>query len=339
MERTIELFHNVEKMCYQYNKDLVSIVTPCYNTGSILHRLFDSVLSQDYPFVEMYAINDGSSDDTEERIKEYIPKFEDKGYKLECINQPNGGQSSALNTGLKLVQGEFFIWPDSDDFFSSPQSISVFVNKLKSREDVSVVRCLPTYIDEKTMQPTRVEPWNDTYFITDQFENCLFGESFFWGAGDYMIRMEAFDMANPSRDIYVEKGAGQNWQILLPVLCGNKCLTISDSVFCILERSSSHSRVSVESYEKKSSQYSCYDRTLISTLNNIVSIEPTKKDRYLSELNRRNNIRDFELAVRYKERSEALNLYKRIRGASETINNKRLLLKFYFLFLLGWLKY
>ena len=73
-----------------YIKGLVSIVTPCYNTGAILHRLFDSILSQDYPSIEMYAINDGSSDNTEDVIKSYIPKFETKGYKLECINQPNG---------------------------------------------------------------------------------------------------------------------------------------------------------------------------------------------------------------------------------------------------------
>ena len=63
-------------------KDLVSIITPCYNTGKLLPNLLESILSQDYPFVEMYAINDGSQDDTENVIMEYIPKFKKKGYSL-----------------------------------------------------------------------------------------------------------------------------------------------------------------------------------------------------------------------------------------------------------------
>ena len=53
-------------------KGLVSILTPCYNTGSIVHRLLDSILAQDYPSIEMFAINDGSTDNTEVVIKSYI---------------------------------------------------------------------------------------------------------------------------------------------------------------------------------------------------------------------------------------------------------------------------
>ena len=55
-------------------KNLISIITPCYNTGNLLSRLLDSILMQDYPSVEMYAIDDGSSDNTAEVIKNYIPK-------------------------------------------------------------------------------------------------------------------------------------------------------------------------------------------------------------------------------------------------------------------------
>ena len=59
-------------------KGLITILTPCYNTGNILYRLLDSILMQDYPSVEMFAINDGSSDNTESVIKSYIPKFENE---------------------------------------------------------------------------------------------------------------------------------------------------------------------------------------------------------------------------------------------------------------------
>lgn len=315
-------------MNYKYDKGLVSIVTPCYNTGSILHRLFDSILSQDYPCIEMYAINDGSSDDTEDKIKEYIPKFKEKGYKMECINQPNGGQSSALNTGLKLVRGEFFIWPDSDDFFSSPRSISVFVDELKEREDISVVRCLPTFVDEETLETIRIEDWKEIYGSYDHFENCLHCNNFFWGAGNYMIRMRDFDKANPEREIFVEKKAGQNFQILLPVLYGNKCKTIKDSYYCILERSSSHSRSATNSYLKQMEIFSSYGRTILNTLNRMLKIDEYAIREYIRQEETRIAKRKFEIAVYYKKRHESREFYKKVK---ETNINWKLMVKYYLL--------
>ena len=58
-------------------KNLVSNVTPCYNSAKYLYRLLDSVLMQDYPDIEMFAIDDGSTDNTKEIIESYIPRFQD----------------------------------------------------------------------------------------------------------------------------------------------------------------------------------------------------------------------------------------------------------------------
>ena len=43
-------------------KGLVSIITPCYNGEKYVHRLLDSILIQDYPLIEMFVIDDGSTD-------------------------------------------------------------------------------------------------------------------------------------------------------------------------------------------------------------------------------------------------------------------------------------
>ena len=292
-------------MEHEYIKGLVSIVTPCYNTSALLHRLFDSILAQDYPHIEMYAINDGSIDNTEEVIKSYIPKFKERGYSLECVTQPNGGQSSALNNGLKLVKGEFFIWPDSDDFFSSPQSISKFVDILSSDEGISVVRCLPTYIDETILTPIKTLEWNDAYKSYDQFLNCLYCENFFWGAGDYMIRMEAFDKANPEREIYVEKKAGQNWQILLPALYNNKCKTLKETLFCILERTGSHCRADGDSYETQLDRFACYDRTILYTLD-CMGLGKQIAKQYKDGIYVRIINRNLHMAMRFNKRKDVI---------------------------------
>ena len=53
-------------------KELVSIITPCYNTGHLIHRLLESVLIQDYPHVEMLVVDDGSTDKTKDVILSYL---------------------------------------------------------------------------------------------------------------------------------------------------------------------------------------------------------------------------------------------------------------------------
>ena len=79
-----------------WKKGLVSVLTPCYNTGRYVHRLLDSVLTQTYPFIEMVIIDDGSTDDSSAVIQSYIPKFKAKGYELRYYYQKNSGQSVAI---------------------------------------------------------------------------------------------------------------------------------------------------------------------------------------------------------------------------------------------------
>ena len=83
---------------------LISMITPCYNSGSYVHRLLDSVLAQDYPAVEMYAVDDGSTDNTRQVIQTYIPLFEQRGYSLTYVYQEHAGQSEAKRKVLGLVR-------------------------------------------------------------------------------------------------------------------------------------------------------------------------------------------------------------------------------------------
>lgn len=103
-----------------YTKGLVSIITPCYNGAHLIPRLLDSVLAQDYPTVEMFVVDDGSTDTTIEVVDGYAPRFEAHGYTLRCLHREHQGQSAALSLGLKEVKGEYLLWPDSDDYFTPP---------------------------------------------------------------------------------------------------------------------------------------------------------------------------------------------------------------------------
>ena len=68
-------------------KGLVSVITPCFNTGDYLHWLLDSVLEQTYPYIQMIVVDDGSTDNSRQIIESYVPKFNDRGYSLEYVYQ------------------------------------------------------------------------------------------------------------------------------------------------------------------------------------------------------------------------------------------------------------
>ena len=109
---------------------LVSLITPCYNGEKHIGRLLNSILEQTYPNIEHYVIDDGSTDNTADVIKSYIEKYEAKGYSLTYVFQNNSGQSVAINNGLKLIKGEYLLWPDSDDYYSCIDSISILIDAI-----------------------------------------------------------------------------------------------------------------------------------------------------------------------------------------------------------------
>jgi len=98
----------------------VSVVIPTYNRASFLKEAVDSVLAQTYVIDELIIIDDGSTDNTEETIKDYTDK-RIKYFKHEK-NKGNIGGSIARNTGIKLATGEFIAFLDDDDLWQ-PQKI------------------------------------------------------------------------------------------------------------------------------------------------------------------------------------------------------------------------
>lgn len=94
------------------NKSKVSIVIPVYNVELYLREALDSVINQTLKEIEIIVVNDGSTDNSLEIIKEY----EKKDNRIKIINQENQGLSGARNSGLKIAKGEYIYFMDSDDY-------------------------------------------------------------------------------------------------------------------------------------------------------------------------------------------------------------------------------
>lgn len=91
-------------------KILFSIITPSYNQGRYIEQTIQSVLTQDYPFVEYIVMDGGSTDKTVSILKKYKNK-------LKWFSQKDRGQSDAINKGIKLAQGNVIAWLNSDDYY------------------------------------------------------------------------------------------------------------------------------------------------------------------------------------------------------------------------------
>lgn len=95
----------------QKNNALVSVIIPCYKQAQYLPDALNSVLSQTYTNWECIIVNDGSPDNTEEVVREWVVK--DK--RFIYLKKENGGLSSARNAGLKVAKGNYLQFLDSDD--------------------------------------------------------------------------------------------------------------------------------------------------------------------------------------------------------------------------------
>ncbi|WP_339783404.1 glycosyltransferase [uncultured Marinobacter sp.] len=94
--------------------NLVSVIVPVYNRAHLVSEAIQSILSQTYESVEIIIINDGSTDGSLSILRDYERKFPEQ---IRVIDQPNQGQIIARNNGVKIAQGKYIAFLDSDDIW------------------------------------------------------------------------------------------------------------------------------------------------------------------------------------------------------------------------------
>lgn len=97
----------------------VSIILPIYNVAPYLDETFQSIISQSLKDIEIIAVNDGSTDNSEEIIR----KYQQQDDRIKSFFQENQGLSGARNTALQYVTGKYIYMMDSDDILSSPDAL------------------------------------------------------------------------------------------------------------------------------------------------------------------------------------------------------------------------
>lgn len=113
--------------------DLISVIVPVYNVAEYLPRCLDSILSQDYPYIEIIAVNDGSSDHSGRVLDEYAQMNSN----IRVIHKENGGVTSARLRGVTEASGEWIGFVDGDDEIEPDMYERLLKNALEYHAEIS----------------------------------------------------------------------------------------------------------------------------------------------------------------------------------------------------------
>ena len=107
--------------------ELVSIITPCYNSEKFIEECITSVLNQSYQNWEMLIVDDNSSDNSSILIKSYSKQ--DDRIKPIFLND-NLGPAMARNKAISIAKGKYIAFLDSDDIWL-PKKLEIQINFMK----------------------------------------------------------------------------------------------------------------------------------------------------------------------------------------------------------------
>lgn len=194
---------------------LVSVILPAYDVAPFVAQTVASLAAQDWPAMELVAVDDGSTDETVAVLSRALESFRASGETRRSIlvAQKNGGLGAARNTGLDHATGDLVLFADGDDLFD-PGALSALVAALQAPPAPCLVFPRCRYIDEAGVpigleSGRRQAPLSAVDLL---FENPIHTDTGVLLRRDMLMEAGPFDTALPSAiglEAWVRTTAGQ----------------------------------------------------------------------------------------------------------------------------------
>lgn len=111
---------------------LISVIVPVYKVEAYLDRCVASIVNQTYRNLEIILVDDGSPDSCPRICDQWAKKDE----RIQVIHKPNGGLSDARNAGMKVMNGDYVAFVDSDDWIESTMYETMVTLLEKNEADI-----------------------------------------------------------------------------------------------------------------------------------------------------------------------------------------------------------
>lgn len=141
----------------------ISVILPVYNGGKYIQKAIESVLNQTFQDFELIVVNDGSTDNT----LNVIDSFDDS--RIRVINQSNQGPGAARNNALKMAQGQYIMYLDSDDWYHEKALEISYTEITKHDADMTFFQMI-NYNNGEVYE----NDWFDLKTFDESFENRAF---------------------------------------------------------------------------------------------------------------------------------------------------------------------
>lgn len=120
----------------------ISVIVPVYNSEAYLDKCISDILAQTYTNFEVIFVNDGSTDSSLDILNSYVDA------RFKVVDQANQGQAVARNNAIKMAQGEYITFVDSDDRID-PTMFEALM-RASNNKKADIVWCdMATFSDEK----------------------------------------------------------------------------------------------------------------------------------------------------------------------------------------------
>lgn len=153
------------------NNPLVSIIVPTYNGEKYISRCLDSLVNQTYKNIEIIVVDDGSSDNTPNILKEYSKKYSN----IKIIKQKNSGVSSARNNAISIASGVFLQFTDSDDWIENNMIELMVKSSIEKKSDIVISEYKNYYEKDDSFEAIKLKDYDMTFKELISDENTLYG--------------------------------------------------------------------------------------------------------------------------------------------------------------------
>lgn len=152
-------------MSSELHQPLVSMLIPSFNHGLYVQASIESIIAQDYGNIELIIIDDGSTDDSVQRIESMVPACMGRFARFEFRSRPNKGLTATINEALEWSSGKYFAALASDDLLLANKTSSLLAH-IEAEEDIAGVFSGCEFIDQTGSIVGRLSP-KPVYYTFD----------------------------------------------------------------------------------------------------------------------------------------------------------------------------